>query len=78
MPEIQSRVGRLHVFQRTPPWVMPRPDRATTHLERRAYRRFPLLQKLARTMVYWRQELLLAPGLVYRPRLMKVLELASR
>ena len=54
VPEIQPRVGTLHVFQRTPPWVMPRPDRATTRLERRAYRRFPLLQKLARTMVYWR------------------------
>ena len=78
VPETQPRVGTLHVFQRTPPWVMPRPDRATTRLERRAYRRFPLLQKLARTMVYWRQELLLVPGLVYRPRIMKVLELASR
>ena len=78
VPAIQPEVGKLHVFQRTPPWVMPRPDRATTHFERRLYRRFPLLQKVARTLVYWRQELLLVPGLVYRPRLMKILEAASR
>ena len=28
VPEIQPQVARLHVFQRTPPWVLPRPDRA--------------------------------------------------
>src|SRR5687768_4956537 len=27
IPEIQPLVERLHVFQRTPPWVMPRTDR---------------------------------------------------
>ena len=78
VPAIQPQVGQMHVFQRTPPWIMPRPDRATTRFERRVYRRFPLLQKLVRTLVYWRQEFLLVPGLVYRPQLMKVLELASR
>ena len=35
VPEIQPRVGRLHLFQRTPPWVMPRPDRAA-HARRAA------------------------------------------
>ena len=78
VPEIQPRVGQLHVFQRTPPWILPRPDRATTRLERRLYRRFPFLQKVTRTLVYWRQELLLVPGLVYRPPLMQALELFSR
>ena len=27
VPQIQPRVGRLHLFQRTAPWIMPRPDR---------------------------------------------------
>ena len=30
VPQIQPRVGHLTVFQRTPPWIMPRPDRAFT------------------------------------------------
>ena len=78
VPAIQPQVGRLYVFQRTPPWVLPRPDRATTRLERWAYRRFPFLQKITRTLVYWRQELIMVPGLVYRPRIMKLGEIASR
>jgi cation diffusion facilitator CzcD-associated flavoprotein CzcO len=78
VPEIQPEVGRMHVFQRTAPWVLPRPGRATTRLERRIYRRLPILQKLARSAVYWRQELLLVPGLVWRPQLMKALEALSR
>ncbi len=78
VPEIQPEVGRLHVFQRTAPWVLPRPGRATTRVERRIYRRFPILQKLARSAVYWRQELLLVPGLVWRPPLMKALEAIAR
>ena len=28
VPEIQPRVERLHLFQRTPPWVMPRANPA--------------------------------------------------
>jgi len=26
VPEIQREVAALHLFQRTPPWIMPRPD----------------------------------------------------
>ena len=45
VPEIQPHVGQMHVFQRTPPWVMPHPqpaDEATA--ERRLYRRLPAAQ----------------------------------
>jgi cation diffusion facilitator CzcD-associated flavoprotein CzcO len=66
------------VFQRTPPWVMPRPDRATTAVERWAYRRFPVLQRLVRTFVYWRQELVLMPGLVYFPPLLRIGEAVAK
>ena len=30
VPRIQPRVGQLHLFQRTPPWIIPRRDRAIT------------------------------------------------
>src|SRR6185503_13489765 len=28
VPEIAPKVEQLHVFQRTPPWIVPKPDRA--------------------------------------------------
>jgi cation diffusion facilitator CzcD-associated flavoprotein CzcO len=58
VPQIQSQVGQLYVFQRTPPWIMPHDDRPIKPFERAVYRRFPWLQRLARARVYWMQELL--------------------
>jgi cation diffusion facilitator CzcD-associated flavoprotein CzcO len=77
VPKIQPDAARVKVFQRTAPWVLPRTDRTTTRFERRLYRRFPALQKIARSLIYWRQELLV-PGLVIEPRILKVLEWAAR
>jgi cation diffusion facilitator CzcD-associated flavoprotein CzcO len=56
VPEIQPRVGHLHVFQRTPPWVVPHPNRPMTALERRTYRRFPAAQLAMRAGIYWARE----------------------
>lgn len=57
VPEIQPEVARLTVFQRTPPWVLPRRDRAVTRLERAAFRRVPALQRAVRAAIYWSREL---------------------
>src|SRR5690606_18596208 len=57
VPEIQPRVGRLHVFQRTPPWIIPRTDRALTAAEHRLFRAFPPAQWAARAAIYWGREL---------------------
>ncbi|MFC0532306.1 flavin-containing monooxygenase [Phytohabitans kaempferiae] len=56
VPAIAPAVARLHLFQRTPPWVMPKADRPISRLERRAFRAVPGLQRLARTGVYWGRE----------------------
>jgi cation diffusion facilitator CzcD-associated flavoprotein CzcO len=56
VPQIQLRVARLHVFQRTAPWIMPRPDRPLTPAERRLYRRLPQAQLLMRAGIYWARE----------------------
>jgi cation diffusion facilitator CzcD-associated flavoprotein CzcO len=56
VPEIQPRVGRLHVFQRTAPWVMPRGDRALKPAERRLFRRLPAAQLAVRAAIYWARE----------------------
>ncbi len=61
VPSIQARVGRLHVFQRTAPWIVPHRDRPTRRLERWLYRVAPATQKLVRGAAYCARELLVLP-----------------
>ncbi len=56
VPEIQPAVAQLDIYQRTPPWVVPRRDRAHGERERRLFRRFPVLQRAARSFVYFYRE----------------------
>jgi cation diffusion facilitator CzcD-associated flavoprotein CzcO len=56
VPKIQPGAKSLVLFQRTPPWVLPRPDRPITGVERALFRRVPLAQKLARLGVYLGRE----------------------
>ena len=56
MPALQRTAARVVVFQRTPPWVIPRADRAYTDREKRRFRRVPGLQRLVRTGQYWSRE----------------------
>ena len=74
VPRIQPLVERLHVFQRTPPWVMPHPDRPVREWERTLYETVPLAQRLVRAGIYWGRETY-AVGFVVNPR---VLQLAER
>jgi cation diffusion facilitator CzcD-associated flavoprotein CzcO len=65
VPQIQPRVERLHVFQRTAPWVVPRGNRDLSPLERRLYRRLPMAQLAMRAGIYWTREALVL-GLRHR------------
>lgn len=58
VPQIQPRVAKLSLFQRTPPWVLPRRDRAITERERRLMREHPALSWLVRSRIYVTRELL--------------------
>ncbi|MGY1773260.1 flavin-containing monooxygenase [Blastococcus sp. SYSU D00813] len=49
VPELQRTAARVVVFQRTPPWVVPRNDRAYTPVEHRLQARVPGLLRLARS-----------------------------
>jgi cation diffusion facilitator CzcD-associated flavoprotein CzcO len=55
-PQIQPRVSQMHVFQRTPPWIMHHPDRAISKLEQRVYKALPAAQLAMRAAVYWARE----------------------
>jgi cation diffusion facilitator CzcD-associated flavoprotein CzcO len=52
IPAIQPEVAELHVFQRTPHWVMPRHDRTFTARQRRILGT-PAVHKAVRTAIYW-------------------------
>jgi len=55
IPEIAPSVGHLHVFQRTPHWVLPRPDRKFSKFQQRLLGIAPLHAAL-RTGIYWSLE----------------------
>jgi cation diffusion facilitator CzcD-associated flavoprotein CzcO len=73
VPAIAPKVARLHVFQRTPPWVMPHSSRPITRTEKRIYAKLPLAQRLVRGGIYAGRELLVL-GFVKQPRIMRGIE----
>ncbi len=76
VPQVQPQAARLTLFQRTAPWVLPKPDRPIPDALRRLYRTVPGAQKIARALVYARNELLV--GGFRNPRRMRVIERVAR
>jgi cation diffusion facilitator CzcD-associated flavoprotein CzcO len=56
VPELAGVAGRLHVFQRTAPWIIPRHDRAYTRLEKAIFSRVPGARACNRALIYLRKE----------------------
>ncbi len=77
VPAIQPKVAHLTVFQRTPPWVVPRRDRPIGPRERAMFTRLPFLQTLWRLGIYWGRELMVF-GFVNRPSLMSIIQRLGR
>jgi cation diffusion facilitator CzcD-associated flavoprotein CzcO len=77
VPAIASRVRRLDVYQRSAPWITPRPDRPIGRREQALYARRPGVQRAVRAGVYWAMEARGA-GFAVTPRAMRWLERGSR
>jgi cation diffusion facilitator CzcD-associated flavoprotein CzcO len=56
VPQIAPRAGKLYLFQRTPPWIVPRLDFAFSEKWRRRFRTIPLTRWALRQFIFWRQE----------------------
>ncbi len=56
VPQIAPRVGKLYLFQRTPPWIVPRLDFAISEKWKQRFRRVPLTRWAFRQYIFWRQE----------------------
>jgi cation diffusion facilitator CzcD-associated flavoprotein CzcO len=76
VPQIAKQVAALTLFQRTPPWVLPKPDREVPATLRRLYAAFPAAQRLQRAVIYARNETLV--GGFLKPSRMKVVEKVAR
>jgi cation diffusion facilitator CzcD-associated flavoprotein CzcO len=77
IPRLQPTAKSLTVFQRTPTWIMPHPDQPMSGWPRRVFERLPAVQRATRTLFDLFQESLV-PGFVYRPGLLKWMDLVSR
>ncbi|MES2621570.1 MAG: NAD(P)/FAD-dependent oxidoreductase, partial [Bacteroidota bacterium] len=70
VPAIAADVKQLNLFQRTPPWIMPKPDKQISSLRKWMYNHFPFTQRLYRGRLYWQHELM-AFGFVKNQGLLK-------
>jgi cation diffusion facilitator CzcD-associated flavoprotein CzcO len=76
IPEIQPRVERLLLFQRTPAWVLPRVDGRIRPWQRWLFRKAPALQRLVRLGIYLPREM--AVFLFRHPWVMRRAQLLAR
>ena len=56
VPGIADRVGAITVFQRSAPYVVPKPDQAYSPRHHRLFRRLPAIPAGERRFVYWLTE----------------------
>jgi cation diffusion facilitator CzcD-associated flavoprotein CzcO len=61
VPRIAQQVAQLHLLQRSAPYVLPKPDRPYTPLEKYLYRHFPAILAASRTRQYTYHEVRVLP-----------------
>lgn len=57
VPELAQEASQLYVFQRTAPWILPRPDRRFLSIEKWMNRYLPGFLGIKRILLYWRLEM---------------------
>ena len=73
VPQIAKQVADLKLFQRTAPWVMPKPDRSLASWEQKLFKRLPAAQHAVRGAIYGMLESRVL-AFVFSPRLMKLFQ----
>ena len=77
VPKIAPDVAELTLFQRTPPWIMPKPDHAMPSWAQALFKRVPGTQRAYRNALYWLLEAR-AIGFNGHPAIMKAGELIAK
>jgi len=73
VPQIAKQASQLYVFQRTPPWIVPKVDRVISAREQWALEHVPAAHWLRRTALYWQAESRVL-GFAYAPKLLALAE----
>ncbi len=76
VPELVKTVGTLKVFQRTPGWVVPRPDFKTPDWHKKLFKTMPASQKAVRQALFWTHETM-AMAVIWNSPLTRVAERLS-
>jgi len=71
VPHVQKQAKQMDLYQRTPPWIMSKPDRAMSWTERNLFKRLPAAQNALRKSIYWMLESRVL-GFTINPRLMVI------
>ncbi|MDQ2812591.1 MAG: NAD(P)/FAD-dependent oxidoreductase [Actinomycetota bacterium] len=77
IPQVAQRAQHLDVFQRTPPWIHPRPDAPMPARLRDAFEAVPVTARMVRDAIYVMLEAR-ALGFTVNPKLMAPLEQMAR
>jgi cation diffusion facilitator CzcD-associated flavoprotein CzcO len=78
VPGIIDEVAELQLYQRTPPWVVPRPDKPFPRWLKTAFAYVPGMRLAVRYGVYWFLEGALGYGMTKRPSLLRAVEALGR
>ena len=73
VPQIAKQADQVYVFQRTPPWIHPRPDFEIPPAVRATFAAAPPVMRTFRNGIYWVLEIR-AAGFAVHPRLMAPLQ----
>ncbi|MFC4053383.1 flavin-containing monooxygenase [Actinomadura syzygii] len=77
VPKLAEQAGSLVVFQRTPPWVQPKPDQPIPKPVRTVFKHVPGTARAFRGAIYWALEAR-AVGFTIDPRLSGVQDAIAR
>ncbi len=77
IPHVQRDAAHLDVYQRTPGWIVPRPDKEIPPERRSLLRRRPRIQRAMRYFIYYGAEVLNV-GLIVERRLLTILEAVAK
>ncbi|GAA4494370.1 NAD(P)/FAD-dependent oxidoreductase [Actinoallomurus oryzae] len=77
VPKVAERAASLRVFQRTPPWIQPKPDFVFPAWARAVFRHVPGATRAFRDTIYWVLEAR-AVGFTISPKLMAPQEKVAR
>lgn len=56
VPQIAPLAGKLYLFQRTPAWIVPKPDFSISEKWKRRFRRLPGMMWAFRKYLFWQHE----------------------